>query len=176
MKGRNAPADMPFVVVARERECGAEGAPRLAHEIRRLERHKNSRVKKTVKFRAANLPVYSTRSRTTRSFVDRAVRTHDTPNTTMFRKTLIFATVLLAFAATHAEDAPKITHKVRRAAHFQATRSRLADSTSGRREGDVRRRRPDVAEIPENVFTKKKTSSSSRAATDGPLLHLDRGD
>ena len=67
----------------------------------------------------------------------------------MFRKTLIFATVLLAFAATHAEDAPKITHKVRRAAHFQATRSRLADSTSGRRFGDVRRRRPDVA-------TKKK--------------------
>lgn len=36
----------------------------------------------------------------------------------MFRKTLIFATVLLAFAATHAEDAPKITHKVRDAAHF----------------------------------------------------------
>ena len=60
---------------------------------------------------------------------------------------------------------------------FQATRSRLADSTSGRRFGDVRRRRPDVAEIPENVFTKKtSTSSSSRAATDGPLLHLDRGD
>lgn len=174
MKGRNAPADMPFVVVARERECGAEGAPRL--RARDSPTRKAQELKKTVKFRAANLPVYSTRSRTTRSFVDRAVRTHDTPNTTMFRKTLIFATVLLAFAATHAEDAPKITHKVRRAAHFQATRSRLADSTSGRREGDVRRRRPDVAEIPENVFTKKKTSSSSRAATDGPLLHLDRGD
>jgi hypothetical protein len=49
----------------------------------------------------------------------------------MFRKTLIFATVLLAFAATHAEDAPKITHKVRDAAHFEATRSRVEDSTSG---------------------------------------------
>lgn len=80
----------------------------------------------------------------------RAVPTHDTPNTTMFRKTLAFATVLLAFAATHAEDAPKITHKVRRAAHFQATRSRLADSTTRRRFGDDR-----DAEIPENVFTKK---------------------
>jgi len=164
---------MPFVVVARERECGAEGAPRL--RARDSPTRKAQELKKTVKFHG-ELASSSTRSRTTRSFVDRAVRTHDTPNTTMFRKTLIFATVLLAFAATHAEDAPKITHKVRRAAHFQATRSRLADSTSGRRFGDVRRRRPDVAEIPENVFTKKKTSSSSRAATDGPLLHLDRGD
>jgi|SaaInlV_125m_DNA_1040241.scaffolds.fasta_scaffold45950_3 hypothetical protein len=58
----------------------------------------------------------------------------------MFRKTLIFATVLLAFAATHAEDAPKITHKVRDAAHFEATRSRVEDSTSGRLSTDGVRR------------------------------------
>jgi hypothetical protein len=57
----------------------------------------------------------------------------------MFRKTLIFTTVLLAFAATHAEDAPKITHKVRDAAHFEATRSRVEDSTSGRLHRRVRR-------------------------------------
>ena len=56
---------------------------------------------------------------------------------TMFRKTLVFATVLLAFAATHAEDAPKITHKVRDAAHFEATRSRVEDSTSGRLSRDA---------------------------------------
>ena len=96
----------------------------------------------------------------------------------MFRKTLVFATVLLAFAATHAEDAPKITHKVRRAAHFQAThrasRFRPPDDASVTAVVVAQ----SVAEIPENVFTKKKTSSSSssRAATDGPLLHLDRGD
>jgi hypothetical protein len=96
-----------------------------------------------VKFRAPRTCQFFDSIAHTRSFVDRAVRTHDTPNTTMFRKTLVFATVLLAFAATHAEDAPKITHKVRRAAHFQATRSRLADSTTGRRFGDGRRRRPE---------------------------------
>ena len=52
----------------------------------------------------------------------------------MFRKTLVFATVLLAFAATHAEDAPKITHKVRRAAHSKrpdrASRIRPPDDAS----------------------------------------------
>ena len=78
---------------------------------------KAQELKKTVKFRAQRTCQFFDSIAHTRSFVDRAVRTHDTPNTTMFRKTLVFATVLLAFAATHAEDAPKVTHKVRRAAH-----------------------------------------------------------
>jgi hypothetical protein len=42
----------------------------------------------------------------------------------MFRKTLIFATVVLALVATHAEDVPKITHKVRAVSRRPARRDR----------------------------------------------------
>ena len=123
---------------------------------------KAQELKKTVKFRAPRTCQFFDSIAHTRSFVDRAVRTHDTPNTTMFRKTLVFATVLLAFAATHAEDAPKITHKVRRAAHFQAThrasRFRPPDDASVTAVVVAQ----SVAEIPENVFTKKNVFVTAR--------------
>jgi len=123
---------MAFVVVARERECapeepdrglGARDSPTERRScVGNFSRRQFSRVE---------------RAKRAHSIARDARTTHRTP--TMFRKTLIFATVLLAFAATHAEDAPKITHKVRDAAHFEATRSRVEDSTSGRLHRRVRR-------------------------------------
>jgi hypothetical protein len=123
---------MAFVVVARERECapeepdrglGARDSPTERRScVGNFSRRQFSRVE---------------REKRAHSIARDARTKHRTP--TMFRKTLIFATVLLAFAATHAEDAPKITHKVRDAAHFEATRSRVEDSTSGRLHRRVRR-------------------------------------
>jgi hypothetical protein len=123
---------MAFVVVARERECapeepdrglGARDSPTERRScVGNFSRRQFSRVE---------------RAKRAHSIARDARTKHRTP--TMFRKTLIFATVLLAFAATHAEDAPKITHKVRDAAHFEATRSRVEDSTSGRLHRRVRR-------------------------------------
>jgi hypothetical protein len=121
---------MAFVVVARERECapeepdrglGARDSPTERRScVGNFSRRQFSRVE---------------REKRAHSIARDARTKHRTP--TMFRKTLIFATVLLAFAATHAEDAPKITHKVRDAAHFEATRSRVEDSTSGRLSRDA---------------------------------------
>jgi hypothetical protein len=123
---------MAFVVVARERECapeepdrglGARDSPTERRScVGNFSRRQFSRVE---------------REKRAHSIARDARTKHRTP--TMFRKTLIFTTVLLAFAATHAEDAPKITHKVRDAAHFEATRSRVEDSTSGRLHRRVRR-------------------------------------
>ena len=106
---------MAFVVVARERECAPEEPDR---GLGARDSPTEGRDKALLgKFQPTS--ILSSRTRETSSFhsIARDARTtHRTP--TMFRKTLIFATVLLAFAATHAEDAPKITHKVRDAAHF----------------------------------------------------------